>query len=140
MPRTLIVLAFLLLPSCSAVDREFRAPLTLEAQCARRPASGETGVLIYPTPLWPTLDALRASNLPNQPQPPHVEGPFEVLQSIPDPAWFAYQDFEIASVQLRILSGPHAAATGWLTSMGPLLIPAYPDPAAAFAPSSTPPP
>ena len=73
------------------------------------------------TPLDP--DALLAAAAPTS----QLRGRFEVIQAVRDPdSWSC--ELEMAFVQIRILDGPDAGATGWVFSVGSFLLPCRPVP------------
>jgi hypothetical protein len=121
--RLALAAALLILAGCQGVERSFRAPQTVEYQGFQMPHPGEQGTLKFPTDAWPTLDALLAAATPPTP----LRGRFEVIQSVRDPASWSCE-IEMAFVELRILDGPDAGATGWVFSIGPILLPCRPVP------------
>ena len=52
-------------------------------------------------------------------------GRFEVIQAVRDPTSWSCE-LELAFVQVRILDGPDAGATGWVFSVGSFLLPCRP--------------
>ena len=125
----IVLTALLFAAGCSGVERTVRTPQTLETQFSQIPNPGERGTITLPLALWPSVEAMMKA-LPGTlpPTSQRVQGRFEVTRSVRDPRFWMFSEADIGCVEIRLLDPPAEGTTGWLFSIGPLVMDVVPDP------------